>query len=149
MPPDLVIFHIFVKNNKQTKNPDKSNLRDWKGVYFGSQFGGYHPSWEEGTAAAVWGSWSHGPQSGIRERWTLVLSPLSPFSSVWDPNPLGGTTHHQLSPSSPVKCFWNHPQTLRGVSMTILSLVKSTLKVNCHTSSHLKIFSCRQIQHQG
>lgn len=56
MPPDLVIFHIFVKNNKQTikpKNPDKSNLRDWKGVYFGSQFGGYHPSWGEGTAAAV------------------------------------------------------------------------------------------------
>lgn len=53
MPPDLVIFYIFVKNNKQTKNPDKSNLRDWKGVYFGSQFGGYHASWEEGTAAAV------------------------------------------------------------------------------------------------
>lgn len=55
LPPDLVIFHISVKNkNKQAKKKQtKAMERIRKGFILTHSLGGYHPSWGEGTAAAV------------------------------------------------------------------------------------------------
>lgn len=57
---------------------------------------------------------SHGPQSGIRERWMVVLSPLSPFSSVQDPQLIGRYHPSSVKFSFPSEMFLeSSPDTQR------------------------------------
>ena len=115
------MLSIFYHNKKKVRiKKSEQRLKDRGCICFFSHCSGkvhdtkqlregrlYHGSQPEGTWSTPWwgrhgnrtvrrlASWH--PHSGSRGRWTLVLSSLSPFYSVWDLSPWDGFTYSSRS----------------------------------------------------